>query len=531
LGVRGGNDSASGGLLGSIDSHQMVKNLCASEKYHPKDYFVTITCNQLKHFGTKILKEWIDSQEWVHMNPQFRNLTPIEKEEIQVAMAQAGSGLFLRNWQEICQLLVDYLRYSPRSPFKRVGSIFSRNEYQKDVGNLSHIHLILQVLWDLLNESELEFMEELIRADIISVVKSEEIRDLIKEGLFKVPEDVVGAVHDAFTFLCHKCSERCQEMVAPGLYRCRKPNYGHMTPDPTKNVFLSLPNTFPPACLETLQRIGLAHIPQPDQNGYQCPPIFHHKFFTPTRHIPAINLNCDKNISPIESRLFLLCRSMQNVQLIRGTGGCNKYVCKYIAKIDEQNYVIVSVDKNMNGELVTKSTFLHNTKVHRTNINETAVRDSNRESRRPQGRAISLMEMLHVMLKYPEVLTDLRFVTVPTVPLELRSRISIKADKFARDAEFSSPEICESRLSNIVGQPFRQLTDMEVLIINDLRLSQCSVDRVTQFSLRPPELRLLFDELGNYFRWFSIEESKVLKGADLEIIINDDIYHPTCGSF
>ena len=31
LGIRGGNDSASGKLLGSIDSLQMVKNLCTAQ--------------------------------------------------------------------------------------------------------------------------------------------------------------------------------------------------------------------------------------------------------------------------------------------------------------------------------------------------------------------------------------------------------------------------------------------------------------------------------------------------------------------
>eukprot|EP00957_Ditylum_brightwellii_P093874 7148269-Ditylum_brightwellii.AAC.1 len=52
---------------------------------------------------------------------------------------------------------------------------------------------------------------------------------------------------------------------------------------------------------------------------------------------------------------------MQNVQKLTGAGGCSTYVSKYIAKIDEQNYVIIMVDGE--GCLVSKANFLHNTKV------------------------------------------------------------------------------------------------------------------------------------------------------------------------
>ena len=61
---------------------------------------------------------------------------------------------------------------------------------------------------------------------------------------------------------------------------------------------------------------------------------------------------------------------MQNVQMLTECGGVNKYVCKYIGKIDEQNFVIVYTDTHTNGVLVTKKTFLHNTKITTSKINE-----------------------------------------------------------------------------------------------------------------------------------------------------------------
>ena len=59
---------------------------------------------------------------------------------------------------------------------------------------------------------------------------------------------------------------------------------------------------------------------------------------------------------------------MQNVQNLTGTGGASKYVCKYIATIDEQNYIVVYV--NGEGHFITRSVFLHNTKVKSSKIAE-----------------------------------------------------------------------------------------------------------------------------------------------------------------
>ena len=48
LQVKSRNDSS---LSDSIDSKQMVKNLCASMRYHKMTFFLTFTCNQAEHFG------------------------------------------------------------------------------------------------------------------------------------------------------------------------------------------------------------------------------------------------------------------------------------------------------------------------------------------------------------------------------------------------------------------------------------------------------------------------------------------------
>ena len=116
---------------------------------------------------------------------------------------------------------------------------------------------------------------------------------------------------------------------------------------------------------------------------------------------------------------------MQNIQVLTGRGGCSKYVCKFIAKIDEQNYVVVIADGSF--KLVTKATFLHNTKVTSSKMGED--KDREKHKNKDQGICTSRMEMIHMVLKYPEVVKNLKFIKVSTFPLELRAGIIVYSDK------------------------------------------------------------------------------------------------------
>ena len=110
------------------------------------------------------------------------------------------------------------------------------------------------------------------------------------------------------------------------------------------------------------------------------------------------------------------------------------------------------------------------------------------------------MEMMHVMLKYPEIITNLKFVKISTMQLELRGGIALSSDVVTEDGAYTCSAIesfCPTTMNFDTG---RLQTASQNLIIDDLKLSKISVDKVTQFGLRPPELRKIFTKLGNYFR-------------------------------
>ena len=68
---------------------------------------------------------------------------------------------------------------------------------------------------------------------------------------------------------------------------------------------------------------------------------------------------------------------MQNVQVLTATGLCSTYCLKYCAKVDEQNCVIVDVDGT--GKMVTKATYLHNTKVASSKMGEDKDREKHKK--------------------------------------------------------------------------------------------------------------------------------------------------------
>ena len=206
MGLRGKGDSA---LLESVDNKQMVRNLCFSQKYAPWDNFLTYTCNQRTHFGTAPIKTWIDDGLWKKHYPGFNDLEPDEKKEIEEAMVESSAGMLLRVWEETFLLFIEYLCKSTTSPFRKVNAIFARKEYQSSKGNLSHAHMMICLMWELMNEDKRTFVNDLIRASIFDIVRPDEIDRFMEDGIFTHREDVANVYENAMKFLPHVCNNAC----------------------------------------------------------------------------------------------------------------------------------------------------------------------------------------------------------------------------------------------------------------------------------------------------------------------------------
>ena len=56
---------------------------------------------------------------------------------------------------------------------KSAGDMFARDEYQKDAGNLPHIHAMITINWGGLNEEQRYFVEELMRASVCDIFRDD----------------------------------------------------------------------------------------------------------------------------------------------------------------------------------------------------------------------------------------------------------------------------------------------------------------------------------------------------------------------
>eukprot|EP00957_Ditylum_brightwellii_P012076 912864-Ditylum_brightwellii.AAC.1 len=94
--------------------------------------------------------------------------------------------------------------------------------------------------------------------------------------------------------------------------------------------------------------------------------------------------------------------------------------------------------------------------------------------------------MYHVMLKYPEVVTNIHFVNISTLPLELQAGISVTDNARNEGANVEDGAFVHSDVDNVhnlAGLPmWRCHTASQLLTLDDLKLSKVYADKITQFS-------------------------------------------------
>ena len=111
--------------------------------------------------------------------------------------------------------------------------------------------------------------------------------------------------------------------------------------------------------MERLEQVGVVEI-EINESGDIKSWQGNHNYSHPKKHLPPWKPG-DPNISPCETETFCVCRSMQNVQFLCGAGGGScKHCCKYVGKVDKNNYCPVASTKD--GGLIRRDDMFHNTK-------------------------------------------------------------------------------------------------------------------------------------------------------------------------
>ena len=216
-----------------------------------------------------------------------------------------------------------------------------------------------------LTQVQKDKLDDLIRCSIFDIVRADEVQGLIDEGIMK-SIDELPEFHDLCScILSHKCNSRCLRRIGPGNdsedFQCRKTNNLKVSPDNTSHCFMKLPVNYSKDCVDRLIKCGIAEPCQDNGSGVSF--TSSHPLFNPVKHIPPTNPTNDKNLSPVTGKTMIVNKSMQNTQWLTLCAGLNKYICKYIGSIDEKARVQLRISSHNKGTVLSKATFLHNTKI------------------------------------------------------------------------------------------------------------------------------------------------------------------------
>jgi hypothetical protein len=381
---------------------------------------------------------------------------------------------------------------------------FWRDEYQDDVGNLSHIHGMIALDKDTMSDKEvINFVCGLIRSNVVSLFSTRELDHYVELGIFNKKHDWFEITELTERILPHKCCKRCMIRISDGkgpeCFQCKKPHPTVGRQDPLEDEFRETKFSLSPECMETLERIGVYKSPVDGA----LKGTFENELFRPTCYFGRCDPKAKENMSPVIPELFGATQSMQNAQVMTTTNGVAHYVVKYVTQCDQNNQVTVALSVHNSANMQVDTIFLHNTKITCSRINEDKAHQKSNRKHQPCGRAVSAPEMQQKLLDQNKVMTTLAFVHINTMPFEQRQTTVVKLD--SKGALWQPDESNNNDQSSVSSSELvcqRKNFPKECQSTSSQRLLYCNnggkiigYDMVTQFDLRPVELLELFSTL------------------------------------
>lgn len=500
------NDS----LLSSdmIDSRHNVQKLAALVRDREPTYFYTHTCNQKDHFGIAPLRTWLGKKlENLLLDT---SLSETDYEELCNSFHLAAAVQIIRTWFKVGKLYMNYILTSHEYPLGNIERHWWRWEYQDAKGNLPHIHCLLWTNESKHNPADLQKLQDRIRCSQKTFfVNKEEVESLVQEGL--LPDASQDTVMDMLEYvdliLTHNCANahyRCMRRTGIGKQdlKCRFVDNFMENPDPNTYGYKKIDPRHRQETMEILQKLGLYN-----EEGVELD----YRFIAGKYVYPAEK---GELMSPCNPRLFVAHKSSDNLVITDTYFSC-RYLAKYVQGIDENCKVQLKGGKGDN-KIVMEEQQTTNTKITSGRILENQRDQKMKNNPSFMGRAIGLPEIIGLLLQEKQVFTNSTFFSIPTVPLEQRPA----HEKRNAKGGTSLPSPGEHSMAGVgIGQGnlnfvsdtirkqlnlphWRQFTDNEATIIQDALTSPLSLDAITIYSCRPPELRFINSPVL-YFKYFT----------------------------
>ena len=479
--------------MDSVDSDIHVNRLgtaCASET---PDLFVTFTCNQSEHPGVAPLVNAIHSM--------YGNDS---KSELKDAL-QSYMVIIVRCWTRTIELLLDYLRFSEEHILGEIVKVWGRAEFQSAAANLQHYHFLL---WIKNIGEELDKKIQCAHKHVFHEFKKlfnchfGTVESLEHAG--KLTDDCIRVqTHD-----CEKGNRRCMKKTdIHGNKICRFPPY------PTSHG-IWYKEFHQPHSKEALQALQCLNLAEP-RLGY-TDELQVTTTLRAGKYMYAASAG--EHMSPLNVPLWSIVKSSLNVLKVCKSVA-SRYLTSYAAGKEEHADVNINPDNSSN-RLNIRVENVQNKKIG--GVRKILSRET--KNQKNQGvidsTTIASTECVSWMLDLPSVITTMDFVSVPSVPLENRGGVILKR-KNRTIANANRPGITNEGAAvireNMTNLPNHRLfTRSQKTVLDSLSKTPFSTDKVTVFSVRPPEL-LFVDSLRMYFRCFVREKLPCKKGENVNV--------------
>jgi predicted GIY-YIG superfamily endonuclease len=477
------------------------------------------------HFGMRVIKAWLDSEEAIDAVIKatgMKDVTFDQRMKIRYQLIQSSCLLSLRCWINVCLMYFKYIAESPEFPIGKVVKTWLRAEFQEHEANVFHVHSILWLADDDGTPEGIQKTINRIRGAVSDMIQSEEVEQFISDGTVSSYVELVDILNKLSIILRHRHDRRCMVIAKSSGKRHRSDIVSPSSPDfvqnalqtelkckvvdnralsltPQMHSFLEILGNHTDSAVHVLSVIGLVQIERrPDViDGFKV--TYLHEGLVGRRHIPRTSGE-DDIISPVLAKLIILNPCSNNVQYLDSYGVC-RYLAKYCTYVDESNRVYIKAQDAAGFKVSFE-------KIGNTKISAIFAKEKERKKKKkPDGRLISQAEVLMRLLNHSMVYTNLHFIHVPSVPLEERCAF----DRIAPVKYLQKGNIVDGSTNNIsdldasqvlpiciVRDGFgsglssgRRLRESEKVLALDQVLTPMSLDGITLFGLRPPELRFI----------------------------------------
>ena len=550
-----------------IDSRHSVNCLSSQLRDGFPSYFITMTCNNKEFPSMRRLHE-IKNACILKMKDDI-NFDENIKKDLEMGIEASMAVQNTRTWQVCMERMLKYLTESSDEISGKFKGHFGRLEHQesemKASGTNSHMHLIAFIDYNIDSEDEKDELYQRVRCSSDRLFFQEDIKKMIEMGIIMDEEEAellrknsrILQVHD-----CARCKNRCKRKLLNGDLVCRYTDYAKENPDKVYGFILIHMKHSKEATAILIELDFL-------QKGPDGEIVYLDKRFEAGKHVyPA---DRGERFSPTNPILFGITRSDCNV-IVCGRYMVSRYLAKYVASIDEVRFYFVRlftigrinsradsilmtpskrtiymkqvarVDirsrPGSHGDLEIKVENLQNTKIGSSKIAAERELQKKRQRNKPHSRIIGLPEVVDMIFEHQSVFCSRQFTYVSTVSLESRPAVMTgklnigsllntprrrndrhhRIDPIAGTATIHTvaPAIRGRRMFETSPQTkWRQFTKSQQLQIADNLDVNLSMDSVTRYSIRPPEL-MFVNSYVDFTVCFAHTKLKNLNKTDLQ---------------